>query len=348
MLSTKLKTALWAILAVIIISFSVYNYNKSSLKSVEKDVLDVSWMTSWATTGQVMVAIENTNIRDVTDSESVLQPFLFGPEMNEAARAGRIDVTNTGVVPTVNLLAADEDWIIVSRLIHFSVSLLVPKDSAIKDIQSLAGKKVGVPFGGGSHPYMLQRLREVGIEEGRGPYKVELINLKPPEQVAALSSGDVDAIATWEPQTALARTQLNAKVIDQDIHVGFVAIRKSFAEDNPEEVVDLLESYILAHFYVAQNKEQTDEWFATASKFDAGLLKSIEVIEPNINAKSLSDISITLSNEDISRSQIVADVMFEAGLIPTKVDIQARVDLSFLDRARKSVSSKMTAELDAR
>ena len=314
--------------------------------SDENEQLTVSWMTSWATTGQVLVTMENTNALELAGSDAELRSFLFGPEMNEAAVAGRVDVTNTGIVPTANLLAADDDWIIVSRLIYFRVSLLVPIDSQFQSLEDLKGRRVGVPFGGGSHPYMLQRMAENGIDEGTGPDQIQLVNLKPPEQAQALRQGSVDAIATWEPQTAISKSESDARVIDFDTHVGFVSVRRSYAEAHPQDVVELLKAYFLSAFFVAQNQDVAGDWFSEASGFSRALLSDIEEIEPNLEAASLFDVSLALSDDDLARSQAIADLMFGAGLLGREIDIESRYDPTFVELALEELRADSPQALE--
>ena len=47
-----------------------------------------------------MTVLANTNIASLHGSNATFPNFLFGPEMNEAARSGQVDATNTGIVPT--------------------------------------------------------------------------------------------------------------------------------------------------------------------------------------------------------------------------------------------------------
>nr|VFK38149.1 MAG: ABC-type nitrate/sulfonate/bicarbonate transport system, substrate-binding protein [Candidatus Kentron sp. SD]VFK42895.1 MAG: ABC-type nitrate/sulfonate/bicarbonate transport system, substrate-binding protein [Candidatus Kentron sp. SD]VFK78677.1 MAG: ABC-type nitrate/sulfonate/bicarbonate transport system, substrate-binding protein [Candidatus Kentron sp. SD] len=338
---SKNKSLLFAIGAILVLG-GIFSYSALDRKAPQKDDFSVSWMRTWATTGQIMTVLANTNIASLHGSNATFPNFLFGPEMNEAARSGQVDATNTGIVPTTNLLAVDDDWVVVARLIYFNVSLVVPQNSGIKNIADLSGKSVGVPFGGGSHPYILQRLGEDGIKVGDGKGEVSLVNLKPPEQALALARGEVDAVATWEPQTAISLDKAEGKVIDEDIHVGFITVRKSLAEKYPNKVVALLKAYIDANLFVAQNPNMVDAWFVKKSQFDPVLLSRIKVIEPNIGADAIKDVNILISDKDFARSQKVADIMFENNLTPKRVDIKGRTDMSYLERAIKDLSSEGT------
>lgn len=309
----------------------------------------ISWMRSWATAGQVMEAMTRTNIPSLYHSHATFPNFLFGPQMNEAALSGSVDGTNTGVVPTVSLLAASDAWVVVARLVDFEVSTVARKGSKIEHIRDLRGKKVGVPFGGGSHPYIIQRLNTAGLQIGTGQTKVTLINIKPSEQPLALEAGNVDAIGTWEPQTTITTGRGYGKVIDSFRHNGFVTVRKELVEKHPEEIVALLKAYVEAHYFVAMHHDQTDQWFAQTSGYELPLVKSIHSIEANHAVKDIKKISISITDKDIELANGVARTMYDSGMIRENVDFGRRVDASFVDRALKSLAKEgyKTAEVKA-
>jgi|TARA_Y100000589_G_scaffold110926_2_gene105457 sulfonate transport system substrate-binding protein len=330
----KRFVTIFSLLIAIVVGlyFLTLNSHKES-----NDRFAVSWMRAWATTGQVMCALENTNAATLTKSDATFPDFLFGPQMNEAAIAGEVDATNTGIVPTINLLSSDQNWIVVGRLIDFPVAIVVPQESDINSISDLRGKKVGVPFGGGSHPYIIQRLQENNLEIGSGNDAVELINLTPPDQPIAYKRGDIDAVATWEPQTAISLSQKPSKIIDRDRHIGFLSVSKKYAQNNPQQVVNILKAYLLANWYVTENRKITDEWFASVSGFKDDLISRIEVIEPNLNAKKFTDISMMVSDADIKTTQTVADIMYQHKLTARHVNFKSHVDMHYLEQALKDL-----------
>jgi sulfonate transport system substrate-binding protein len=295
--------------------------------------LIVGWQTAWATCGQVVETLVHTSIPKLYSSNATFRNFLFGPDMIEAALTGGIDATTTGVVPVINLLGVSDDWVSVCRLIDFQVSMVARDGTGIKSIADLKGRRVGVPFGGGSHPYVLQRLRENNLPIGTGPDAVELINVTPAEAVTVMQQGSVDAVATWEPQVTIIESKGYGRSIEDERLTGFVTVRNSLVEKNPEQVVALIMSFIEANLYVANNREQTDEWFAKRSNFDRELLKKIRIIEPNLKAHRIQDISVRITPGDIALTQKVADQMLAGGLIKRPVKFADHVNLVLEKRA---------------
>lgn len=299
--------------------------------------LIVGWQTAWATCGQIVETMVHTNIPKLHGSNATFRNFLFGPDMLEAALGGNIDATTTGVVPTINLLAASDDWVIVCRLIDFSVITIARSGTGITTFADLKGKKLGVPFGSGAHPYVVQRLFDNALVIGNGPDAVDLINVSPAEAIVVLQQGGVDALGIWEPNATIIESRGIGKSIDEKRYVGLMAVRKSIVDKYPEQVVALIKSFIEANLYVAKNREQTDEWFAKRSNYDRELLKKIRIIEPNLKATQIKDISVQISSEDLAMSQQVADHMFESGLIKHKVVISEHTNLLLVKQATDEV-----------
>ena len=80
-------------------------------------------------------------------------------------------------------------------------SLVVKNDSGVTDFAGLVGKKVGTPFGSTAHYSLLAALELAGVD----PTKVKIIDLQPPDILAAWQRGDIDAAYVWNPTLAELR-----------------------------------------------------------------------------------------------------------------------------------------------
>jgi NitT/TauT family transport system substrate-binding protein len=70
----------------------------------------------------------------------------------------------------------------------------------INSLKDLKGKKIGVEIGFVDHLLLLKGLEANGMKES----DVELVNIPTHETAKALASGDVDAIAAWQPNSGQA------------------------------------------------------------------------------------------------------------------------------------------------
>jgi len=114
----------------------------------------------------------------------------------------------------------------------------VRNGSKIEKPADLVGKKVAVPFVSTTHYSLLAALKHWKIDAG----KVQIINLRPPEIIAAWQRGDIDAAYVWDP--ALGKAKESGKILASSADVAkwgaptFDAwiVRKDFAEKNPQFV----------------------------------------------------------------------------------------------------------------
>ena len=81
--------------------------------------------------------------------------------------------------------------------------MLVGK-SGLADVASLKGKKIGVEVGFVGHLLVLKALEKAGLTEK----DVTLVNVPTNDTPTALASGDVDAIAAWQPNSGQALKQV--------------------------------------------------------------------------------------------------------------------------------------------
>ena len=66
----------------------------------------------------------------------------------------------------------------------------------------------------------------------------------------------------------------------------------------------------------------------------------IPSVEPNLKAKTLDEIDISLSSKDVETIQSGADFIYEQQLTDVHIeDVRAYIDLNFLQKAQEELSS---------
>ena len=123
--------------------------------------------------------------------------FPSAAPLGEALNAGAVDIGALGDAPYVFALGAGAPLKVVSithAVGRFTTALLVPKDSPIKTVADLKGKRIVTGRGSIGHFLAIKALREAGLQTS----DVTFINLLPGESRILLSSGGADAWATWK------------------------------------------------------------------------------------------------------------------------------------------------------
>ena len=191
--------------------------------------------------------------------------FLAGAPMNEAMAGGRLDISSVGNLPALISKSSGIPAKIVGRSSsdkHY-YALLTRPDSAIRSAADLKGKKVAVQVGSGAHLFLFLLLNQNGLQ----PSDINMVNLPAPDQQAALETGNVDAIAAWQPWIATIENAKVGKVIIDSENVvqsvGVYMARNEFAEKNP----DLVQRFLKVHQRTAEYlKAHPEEAIAVISK----------------------------------------------------------------------------------
>ncbi|MBF7681826.1 taurine ABC transporter substrate-binding protein [Acinetobacter sp. B5B] len=163
--------------------------------------------------------------------------FDTGSDVVNALASGDVVIGNIGSSPFAAAASKGipiEAFLITSKL-GSSEALVVNQKSGITQPSDLIGKTIAVPFVSTTHYSLLSALKHWNISEDQ----VKIINLRPPEIIAAWNRGDIDAAYVWEP--ALSKVKATGHVLVDSKQVGqwgaptydLWVVRKDFAEKNP-------------------------------------------------------------------------------------------------------------------
>jgi NitT/TauT family transport system substrate-binding protein len=125
--------------------------------------------------------------------------FEYGPSM-EAFTAGKVDavmVTNGDALVT----GANGAKNVILMLTDYSNGndMIIAKPG-IKSLKDLKGKKIGLEVGFVEHLMLLNALKKIGLTEA----DVTIVNTPTSQTPQVLASGQVDAIAAWQPNAGQA------------------------------------------------------------------------------------------------------------------------------------------------
>src|SRR5271154_6016248 len=169
--------------------------------------------------------------------------FPAGPQLLEGLNVGAIDFGIAGEAPPIFAQAAGADLVYVGNEPQASggEAILVPKDSPIKTLAELKGKKVALNKGSNVHFLLVKLLERAGIKYA----DIDTIFLTPADARAAFERGSVDAWVIWEPFLAAAQKQTGARILADgngvvSNHQFFLASR-SYAQRHPDVVSIVIE-----------------------------------------------------------------------------------------------------------
>ncbi len=144
-------------------------------------------------------------------------------------------------------------------------ALLVPKDSPIKSIKDLKGKKVAATKGTDPFLFLLRSLHAEGLQKS----DIEHVSLQHADGRAALEQGRVDAWAGLDPLMAGSEIEAGSRLIHRNVAFntyGFLNTTEKFARENPDYVRKVIAAYEKARQWIIANPEETAKLVAEEAK----------------------------------------------------------------------------------
>jgi sulfonate transport system substrate-binding protein len=241
--------------------------------------------------------------------------FPAGPQLLEGVNVGSIDIGHSGEAPPIFAQAAGTPFVYLGSQPPYPVgeAILVPKNSAIKTVADLKGKKIALNKGANVHYLLLKALEKAGLKY----QDVQVAFLPPSDARAAFDGGKVDAWAIWDPYLTVAQAATEARILTDG--EGLVANRefffatRQFAEAHPDIIQALTSAIDRAGTWAKEKPAEVATYLARDVGVDEKLLEVITRRQPwgfhPIDAAVLAD------------QQAIADAFFQLGLIPKKIEV---------------------------
>jgi sulfonate transport system substrate-binding protein len=242
--------------------------------------------------------------------------FPAGPQLLEGLNVGSIDFGTVGEAPPIFAQAAGADLVYVGNEPAASAAeaILVPKDSPIKTVAELKGKKVALNKGSNVHFLLVKLLEKAGVRY----QDIDTVFLTPADARAAFERGSVDAWAIWEPFFAAAERQTGARILADgngvvSNHQFFLASRP-YASKRADVVAIVLEEVAAV-----------DQWARTNQKAAAAALQpQIGLDQATLElALSRGGYGVTpVSDPVMAEQQRIADAFYDLKLIPKHINVR--------------------------
>ncbi|MGY8636561.1 aliphatic sulfonate ABC transporter substrate-binding protein [Bradyrhizobium sp. 14AA] len=241
--------------------------------------------------------------------------FQFGPPLLEAINVGSVDFGFVGDTPPIFAQAggAKIRYVAAVKSDGNTQAIVVPKDSLIKTLADLKGKRVAFGKGSSAHNLLVASLEKAGLSWS----DITPAPLAPADATAAFVKGSVDAWSIWDPYLALAELKENARVLvfDKDVHQpnAFYIAGTDFVDKYPSLVAKLNTTFASEGGWAETHHEEVAKAQSEATGVD------IEAVRRFVNRSSYR--VVPLDAEVIKTQQAVADRFAKLGLIPKPVNV---------------------------
>jgi sulfonate transport system substrate-binding protein len=248
--------------------------------------------------------------------------FTSGPPLLEAASAGAIDIGGVGNTPPIFAAAARAKISVVSAA-RGSVAgdaLLVPADSPLRSVPELRGKTIGVAKGSSAHGQILLNLKKVGLSTK----ETKISFLQPADAYSAFNQHRIDAWAVWDPYTAQARLEANARVLADGTGTAngytFQVAGNAALGDAGRDAA--IRDYVVRIARAERWSDTHREQWAQAWSAETGLAPQVTLAATQAGP----DLPVPLDDVVVGSEQELADAFTDDKDLPGKVDFARFVD----------------------
>ncbi|MGM9487583.1 sulfonate ABC transporter substrate-binding protein [Ideonella sp. YS5] len=241
--------------------------------------------------------------------------FPAGPQLLEGLNVGAVDIGFVGEAPPIFAQAAGANFVYVGHdpAAPESEAIVVPRDSALKSVAELKGKKVALNKGSNVHYLLVRALEKAGLKYG----DVQPVFLPPADARAAFERGAVDAWVIWDPFLAAVQKQTGARILADGRGVvnnyAYYLAERTYAERYPQVIEALFEDTVERGRWLKDNLKQAAALIAPLQGLD------LEVVELSLKRHPLG--VTPLSPAVVAEQQKIADLFAELKLIPQPIQV---------------------------
>ncbi|OKO73802.1 ABC transporter substrate-binding protein [Bradyrhizobium sp. NAS80.1] len=241
--------------------------------------------------------------------------FSSGPPMMEAMNVGSVDYGAVGDSPPVFAQAAGAAIVYAAgQPITNGQGILVPKDSPIRTIAELKGKRVGFTKGSSAHNIVVQTLEKAGLTYA----DITPVYLTPPDAGPAFANGSIEAWAIWDPYFAIGETKQSGRILVNAHEItktnSFYIANRDFAKDHGAILQQIIDVTTATAAWAEQHRDEVAKSLAAVT----GIPLDIQTIAANRSSYRVGPVT----DDIVATQQGVADRFYKLGLIPKPIAIR--------------------------
>jgi sulfonate transport system substrate-binding protein len=241
--------------------------------------------------------------------------FSSGPPMMEAMNVGSVDYGAVGDSPPVFAQAAGAAIVYAAgQPITNGQGILVPKDSPIRSIAELKGKRIGFTKGSSAHNVVVQTLEKAGLTYN----DITPVYLVPPDAGPAFGNGSIDAWAIWDPYFAIGEAKQNGRILVNAHEItktnSFFIANRDFARNHGAILQQIIDVTSVTARWAEQHRDDVAKLLAAVT----GVPLDIQTIAANRQSFAVGPVT----DDIVATQQGVADRFHKLGLIPKPIVIR--------------------------
>ena len=262
--------------------------------------------------------------------------FDSGRDVNTALASKAIDIGLLGTTPAAVGISRGIPYEVfwIHDVIGEAESLAVRNKSAIKSVKDLVGKKVAVPIGSTAHFSLLSALKLAGVKAR----DVKILDLQPPDILAAWQRGDIDAAYVWQPTLGKLLAEEGKAITDsrQLAKKGYVTadigvVRTEFAQKYPELVANYVKIQLKAYSLYKKDIKDTSTTIGKELNIDAA--EALKEINELVWLSGKEQVSKSYFGTSAKKGALAAILKSTADFLVEQKSIDKAPGLEFFEKA---------------
>lgn len=204
--------------------------------------------------------------------------------------------------------------------------IVVGKNSKIRSLIDLKGKKVAIPSPFSNQHFVIQKLMS---DYNMEPNDITFVVLPPPDMPTSLAAGAIDGYFVGEPFCAKAELDGIGRVLyyARDIWPNFISCALVVHEDlingNPEIVQDLVRGIAESGAWAETHRAEAAKLAAPYYRQDEKVLNFVLTADPH----RVSYVNLTPDDEDLQQIQ---NMGLKLGLLTKNIPMNELIDRNFV------------------
>jgi NitT/TauT family transport system substrate-binding protein len=249
-------------------------------------------------------------------------PFESPTDGKNAVLTGTVDTCIHGIAAFILGAAAGEPVVIVANANNGGMAVMAGKNSGIKSIKDLKGKKVAIWPGSTQEAVILERLRM----EGMTIKDIQPIRLQFSDHAAALARGDIDAYVGAEPAAGITLANDTGVLVEYPYSTPIgplnmiLSASQKAVKENPERIKMIVDMHRKGIDYAMAHQPEIVEM---AVQKLGQQRRSVELAVPNV------ELAWKVDDVFMQRAKAYTRLMFENKQIRQEIDLDKFVTRQF-------------------
>lgn len=327
-------------LAVSAAAVATANLLPRQARAATLDTVRLGWANSTNVDAQVFHVLKNTDIAERNGLNLDMHQLANSPSISEGMASGAIDMGSVSDFSAVTMMAAGAPIIPVGQSSSFRSAVMATKNSNIKTMADMKGKAIYGLFGITAYLNAQAAVRQAGLVPGKD---VNFVNIAAAELSDAVRAGKVEAFFTWDPWSAMFELSGLATTISQNLTPAMILqAHKSIVDKKPDVVRRVLKAHSEALFYASQNHDLVNGWYRTlepAKSIPLAAIEKASAYDPQWTAKSLANIKVGLSPDEVGRMDAMAKWGVSEKLLARMPDVKSIVNTALGESVDKELAT---------